>query len=159
MNLFITVGSMFPFDRLIKIVDDWAVTSRDIIFAQIGNSSYKPKNMEYKSIVTPAEYRERCKHCDVIISHVGMGTVILASELRKPIIAMPRKPEIKEVTSNHQVATAQWLKDRKGIIIVNDEFEFKIAIKKVDSQEVLDVFGRTNQEAFVKALAAIIERI
>jgi UDP-N-acetylglucosamine transferase subunit ALG13 len=46
--IFITVGNMDPFDRLIRTVDEW-VKSRQCseeIIAQIGRGSYHPKNFQ-----------------------------------------------------------------------------------------------------------------
>ena len=121
MKIFLTVGSMLPFDRLVKALDNWAKYHKEhSIFAQIGETSYRPKNFEYQQMITPSSFRKRCNECDLIISHVGMGTVLAAFEYNKPLIALPRRPELKEVTSNHQVASAKWLRNRPGIIIMEN---------------------------------------
>jgi len=46
--IFLTVGTQFPFDRLVRAVDsiiDKGLIS-ETLFAQIGESSYKPRNFE-----------------------------------------------------------------------------------------------------------------
>jgi len=49
--IFLTVGTQFPFDRLVKAVDD--LLDGDLvnekIFAQIGDSSYRPRNFKVVS--------------------------------------------------------------------------------------------------------------
>lgn len=132
VNIFLTVGSMLPFDRLVRAVDNWAERQGDHqIFAQIGESDYKPANFEYHSKISPAEFRGHCGKCDLIISHVGMGTVITALECNKPLIALPRRQELKEVTSTHQLATANWLEDRPSIYIIYNEDEIDFAVSKM----------------------------
>ena len=44
--IFVTIGSMFPFDRLIRVMDDWTARSgRKDVLAQIGNGGYVPQHM------------------------------------------------------------------------------------------------------------------
>jgi len=134
MKIFLTVGSMLPFDRLVRIVDDWKMTHHaHSIFAQIGEANYRPINFEYQSMISPSAFRKRCSESDLIISHVGMGVVITALECGRPLIALPRKPELKEVTSNHQMATAKWLRKRPGIRIIDDENQIDTLISETMS--------------------------
>ncbi|MBK8401164.1 MAG: glycosyl transferase family 28 [Propionivibrio sp.] len=129
MKVFLTVGSMLPFDRLVKAVDAWARDRPDThVFAQIGETSLHPAHFEFRSMITPAEYRQQFETCDVVVSHAGMGTVITAFETGRPLVVLPRQPELQEVTSNHQVATAKWLDGRPGIRIVDSVDELGAAI-------------------------------
>lgn len=122
MNVFVTVGSMLPFDRLVLAVDAWAAAHPEHeCFAQIGESRVHPKAMASSAMVGPAEYRRRIQWCDLLVSHVGMGTVITAAELGRPVLLLPRRPELAEVTSDHQTATAKWLAGKPGVMIAEDE--------------------------------------
>lgn len=129
MKVFLTVGSMLPFDRLVRAVDEWAkLNCAATVFAQIGSTTLRPANIEFATMVNPDEYRRHCAECDLVISHVGMGTVITASELGKPLVMLARRPDRQEVTSNHQIATAQWLRGRPGIHIADTEEELPAVI-------------------------------
>jgi UDP-N-acetylglucosamine transferase subunit ALG13 len=131
VNVFVTVGSMLPFDRLIQAMDIWAKEHPDAeVFAQIGETGFRPVNMEYKAMISPSEYRERFNACDVVVSHVGMGTVITASELQKPLVMLTRQAALKEHTNDHQLQTAKWLEGRDGLYIVYSETELETAISK-----------------------------
>ena len=66
--IFVTVGSRnYPFDRLFieldKLYDKGII--KDSMFAQIGTSTYKPKNFEYKDFISQEEFLEKVK--DAII--------------------------------------------------------------------------------------------
>jgi UDP-N-acetylglucosamine transferase subunit ALG13 len=146
MKIFLTVGSMLPFDRLVRVVDDWKMTQPEhSIFAQIGKANYRPINFEYQSMISPSIFRARCSESDLIISHVGMGIIITALECGKPLIALPRKPELKEVTSNHQIATAKWLRSRPGIRIIDDENQIGALIS-----ETTNLLGEVQSISFQK---------
>lgn len=124
MKIFVTVGSMLPFDRLVQAVDAWAGQQKGVQgFAQIGVSEWRPRHLESQAMLSPAEYRERFRWCDLIISHVGMGTVITAAELGKPLLLLPRRVHLAEVTSAHQEATATWLRGKPGICLMENESE------------------------------------
>ncbi|MCK5872036.1 MAG: glycosyl transferase family 28 [Methylococcales bacterium] len=104
--IFVTVGSQLPFDRLIKTVDHWASENKtQSMFAQTGLSDYIPQHMEFSQTMTPTAYQERLKSAKLIVSHVGMGTIITALELNIPMLLLPRLAEKGEHRNDHQLAT------------------------------------------------------
>jgi UDP-N-acetylglucosamine transferase subunit ALG13 len=108
--IFVTVGSLHPFDRLIQTVDRWVgeCGSSDIeVLAQIGSGSYEPRHCRFVSELPPSEYRRLFANADFIVAHAGMGTIITAIELGKPIVVMPRRSEFQEHVNDHQIATIQ----------------------------------------------------
>jgi len=125
-----------PFDRLISAMDQWAENhSESKIFAQIGTSQFVPKSMKYATMLSPLEYHQRCSKADLLVSHLGMGTLLTAIELGKRLVVLPRKVELKEVTSAHQWAAARWLEGRSGIRIAFDEHHLDEAIDAVLKDE------------------------
>ena len=58
--IFISTGSRkFQFDRLIQKIDELAGKGEitDTIFAQIAETTYIPKNIEYKRYLSPEEFK------------------------------------------------------------------------------------------------------
>ena len=115
--IFVTVGAQMPFDRLIKVVDQWAGENSDIeIIAQIGNTEYKPVYIKnWSCLLDVKKFTEYVKKCDLIVSHAGMGTIITALQYKKPIIVMPRRGDLKETRNDHQVDTARQLSDKVNV--------------------------------------------
>ena len=108
--IFVTVGSLHPFDRLIQTVDRWVGERRhgDIeMLAQIGSGSFQPRHCRFVSELPPSEYRSLFAKADFIVAHAGMGTIITAIELGKPTVVMPRRSEFQEHVNDHQIATVQ----------------------------------------------------
>jgi UDP-N-acetylglucosamine transferase subunit ALG13 len=127
--LFVTVGSMLPFDRLIDAMDAWSAAHPQAeVFAQIGNGTHLPRSMRYERLLTPQAFRERVSASDLIVAHAGMGTVMSALEAGRPLVVLPRRPEAREVTSLHQVATARWLAAHPGIHVADDATRLGAAI-------------------------------
>ena len=116
--IFVTIGSMFPFDRLIRTMDEWASKNPDEdVFAQIGGGNYQPKNMRWERMIAPDEYKTLVKSSRLIVAHAGTGSVFTAAEFEKPIILVPRRSAMKEHTTDHQLDTARWLEDKPGIFV------------------------------------------
>ena len=91
-RIFLTVGNIDPFDRLVQAFDEWILTNSSFckteIVAQIGYGRYLPKNCPYVRFMPPLDYRETFERAQFVVAHAGMGTIITAVELRKPLIEM-----------------------------------------------------------------------
>ncbi|MDO8413556.1 MAG: glycosyltransferase [Gallionellaceae bacterium] len=127
--IFVTIGSMLPFDRMIQAVDRWAQeTGCDDLFAQIGNGQYEPRHMRWERMLGPREFSQKLEAASLLVAHAGMGTVISAMEAGKPVIVMPRRVAYHEVTTEHQVHTAEWLQDKPGIFVAFSEADLPAAL-------------------------------
>lgn len=106
---FVIVGSVAPFDRLIRAADALAAEyPHEHWFAQIGDGAYLPTNMEYVRFMAKPEFDLRLAGSDKLIGHAGMGTISTALGLGKPLLVMPRDPERGEHVDDHQIATAEY---------------------------------------------------
>jgi len=120
--IFATVGTQLPFDRLIRAVDDWAgaAPGRTVI-AQTGRGKYQPRNAECRATIEPAEFQRLIREAEVIVSHAGMGTILSALELGKPIVLLPRLAAKGEHRNDHQLATAERFGVRSLVRVAQDE--------------------------------------
>ncbi len=119
--IFATVGSMFPFDRLASGIDEWAGRSGyPDVLVQIGTGRYQPKHARWVRMLKPAEFTDAINACSLIVAHLGMGSVIAASQARKPLLLLPRQLALGEHTSDHQMDGVEWLRSRAGIWIAED---------------------------------------
>ncbi len=107
--IFLSVGTQFPFDRLVKAVDD--AFDNDLIdeevFAQIGETSYRPRNFESVPSLDKSLFDKRLKEASGIISHAGVGTIMTALDNERPLLVMPRLKKYGEVVNDHQLAIAK----------------------------------------------------
>src|SRR5690349_506002 len=95
--IFVTVGAQMPFDRLVRCVDHWAAgRGRRDVFAQIGPTAWRPENIEFVQFMEPPEFRARVTEAKAVVAHAGMGSIITALELGKPILVMPRRGDLRE---------------------------------------------------------------
>lgn len=130
--IFLTVGSHEPFDRLVAAVDRWCGRAPGAqVFAQITErAEYQPKHLEWVAQLDQAAYRRKCLEATCLISHAGMGSIITALELGKPIVVMPRRGHLQETRNDHQWSTVREFRGKPGIFVADDETTLDAEIQK-----------------------------
>ena len=132
--IFVTVGHQMPFDRMIRMVDQWAGTTTGLeIFAQVGESEYRPKNFEFARLLGRADFDAYLERSSSIVAHAGTGTIIQVLIQRKPLLVFPRLSRFGETRNDHQVGTARHFALKGQVLAAFDEESF------------LDCLGRLNQ--------------
>jgi UDP-N-acetylglucosamine transferase subunit ALG13 len=145
--IFVTVGSMFPFDRMISMMDDWALQNpRQQVLAQIGGGKYEPKYMRWNRILAPNAYKQTVQSSQLIVAHAGTGSVFTACTFCKPIVLVPRRAAEKEHTTDHQLDTARWLENKPGIFVAWSEDDLGQALERAENsvgniQSLIDPFA------------------
>lgn len=133
MKIFIVVGTQEPFDRMIRIIDLWAgKNDKHTFFAQISKAHYTPKAFPYTDFISPELFDEHFNKADLIISHAGMGTIISALTIGKPIIVMPRLASNHEHRNDHQLATARSFEELGYVKAVYSEAELIQALDEAE---------------------------
>ena len=163
--IFVTVGNHYQeFNRLIKKADEIASRTSYDILIQKGYSSYRPQSARYFDFVPIQTAIEYIRTSELVISHAGIGTIILCKEHGIPLIILPRKKKYGEHGTDHQVEIAKAIEERKDdhIFIVDeeDQLETKIAEVLTKKQKPLPGvnMGRANLIKTIKAFIQEAER-
>ncbi|TAL48579.1 beta-1,4-galactosyltransferase [archaeon] len=121
------------FDRLLTKMDNLVADGKikDVI-AVIGNSPYEPKNYKWYRFVDYKKYTELEKKSSVVVVHAGVGSIMSALELGKPVVVVPRQAKFNEHIDDHQVYTAKELEKQGKVIAVYDISDLADAIKMAE---------------------------
>ncbi len=152
--IFLTVGTQFPFDRLVRAVDALSPNGlmQEKIYAQIGDSEYVPAHFEAIPSLEKSVFDETVRNASAIISHAGMGSINLALEYNKPLLVMPRRARFKEVVNDHQVGIARKFADAGHLLLAMDETDLPDKIRQ------LKTFTPRPRENLADQVAARIRR-
>ena len=156
--IFVSVGTQLAFDRLITAVDRWAgaAPGRDV-FAQIGPSRLHPRHIEHAEFVSPQECGQRMMAADAVVAHAGIGTILSALELGKPLLVMPRRAELGEHRNDHQLATARRFAELGRVSVAFDESELAARLEELDHVTTARPrIGASAPETLLAALRAFI---
>lgn len=157
--IFASVGSMLPFDRLVRAVDDWAAANpgREV-FIQIGDGEYEPRHAPWVRIMPHGEYKQRLEACQLFVAHVGMGSILQGLEVRKQMLLLPRLASQKEHTTDHQLHTAERFRKTPGLMIVDDTAALQAAMTRLLDQPLKPSEGisRYAQPALIEKVAGFL---
>ncbi|MGE5294502.1 MAG: glycosyltransferase [Solirubrobacterales bacterium] len=163
--IFLTVGTIFPFDRLVKAVDE-AIEANIItvpVFAQIGRADYKPRNMEFVPTLDKPQFDKKVDEATFVISHAGIGSLLIALERNKRLLVVPRMKEHKEVVNDHQLATARHFAELGYVLAAYDCKELPQKLREIESFVPTVRQSQANRVAlrlsqFIDQVAAIADR-
>ena len=123
-----------PFDRLVRTVNQWAKENdRDDVFAQIGQSEYRPSHIQWTNFLEPEEFKCKYEAAKVIVAHAGTGSIITALQLGKPILVMPRRANLHETRNDHQIATSEQFRRFNSVEVALDENELITKLAGIDN--------------------------
>jgi UDP-N-acetylglucosamine transferase subunit ALG13 len=128
---------MLPFDRLVRVMDDWSAQhpSQEVI-AQIGSGKYEPHFMRWFRLLTPNQFMKVARDCSLIVAHAGTGSFFLAAELNKPIVMLPRLAKYREHTTDHQIHTGRWLQEKSGVYVAFEDHDLSATIQRAQHDEL-----------------------
>ncbi len=156
--ILVSVGTQLPFDRLIKTVDEWALArKRKDVVGQIGPTDYLPKAIDYFPFMEHDRFFALQSKCRVMVSHAGMGSIITALELGKPLIILARDHLRHEHRNAHQSDTLRQFANLAGIYAARDEAHL---LELLDSHETLTARPSIDASApreFVERLAEYVQ--
>lgn len=127
--IFATIGTQLPFDRLIAALDSWAAHNLDVpITAQVGSTSRQFQHLNTVASMPQNEFRRHFQAASLVIGHAGMGTILSAAELGKPLIVMPRLAKFGEHRNDHQQDTAREMARLSHVTVVENDEELHTAL-------------------------------
>lgn len=132
--ILLSVGTQLPFERLVRAVDLWALAKgRDDVVAQIGPTAYAPRKLRSFDFLDHEAFRKLQADCSVMVSHAGMGSIITALELGKPIIVVARDHLKGEHRNGHQLATLRQFARLPGVFPAYNERELIDLLDRADT--------------------------
>ena len=152
--IFVTVGGMRAFDRLIREMDRIAGKVDEKVVMQIGFTGYEPKNCDYFRFMPRNEIEELYAGAKVVVCHAGIGSILTAMKYNKPLVIVPRAKRYGEHIDDHQLDIAREMENR-GITVVYDISKLESAVGNVDVTPV-EFKGETD---LVRRLKEYLERI
>lgn len=161
--IFVMVGTeRFPFDRLLRAIDLGFETGKihEEIFAQIGSSVYIPRLFKSCKFLPFNEIVKLIKESDIVVTHAGVGSVLLCLSLNKIPIAFPRFMKYGEHLDDHQLEFATQMETQQKLLVAYDEqnlldkiTNYKSLIESLNAE----LCTETNRNNLVNFLTSTVE--
>ncbi len=146
--IFVTLGSQkFPFDRLLKKLDDMVEdgTICEPIFAQTGASTYIPQHYEAVAFLDRDTFSQNMAKADFVITHAGTGAIIGAVKAGKKVIAVPRLSKYGEHVDDHQVQIIDQFADMGILQPCYDTQDLPNAYKEAKEKDFVPYVSNTQR--------------
>ncbi|MBE0431058.1 MAG: beta-1,4-galactosyltransferase [Dehalococcoidia bacterium] len=128
--IFVTVGGMRGFERLVREMDRIAREVDERVVMQIGPTDYLPGNCEYFRFMSRDNMRNQYAEARLVVCHAGTGSILAALEHARPLVLVPRLREYGEVIDDHQLELAAEM-ERRGVPVVYDIANLEPALRNI----------------------------
>jgi UDP-N-acetylglucosamine transferase subunit ALG13 len=124
--IFVTLGTHHqPFPRF---VDALAALPGDELVVQHGHSAAPAGVREAVPFLGFAEMLERVEAADVVVTHAGVGSILLARRAGHTPVVVPRQHRHGEHVDDHQVELTAALAEGGKVVAVWDTAELAAAV-------------------------------
>lgn len=125
--IFATVGtSVIPFDRLFAALDD--LPGDEPLVVQQGPSSVCPAEATSLDFLAFDELVALVRRARVVVTHAGVGTILVALANGKRPVVVPRLHRFGEAVDDHQLDFARRLAGAGLVTLVEDTVDLAAAI-------------------------------
>ena len=153
--IFVVTGTQLPFDRLIRMLDEIAPQLDEDIVAQVNGSGYLPRHINTIDLLPPDEFDRLFSSARLIVAHAGIGTIITAMQQQKPVIIFPRIAALGEHRNEHQLATAEKMKEAGWVYVANTKEELSELLQIPDLSPLCTI-GSSASESLVESITDFI---
>lgn len=157
--IFATVGTHEQqFNRLIEAVD--GIADCNDVFIQTGYSTLVPKHCEYAPMIGYDDMVKKIVSADIVITHGGPGSIMLALEMGKVPIAVPRLKAFGEHVNDHQLAFCTMMNELGRCSLLLDVSQ----IREVVQSSLLHTEGMRdsitqNRRVFEEGFTSVLEKL
>ena len=124
----VTTGTNeWAFDRLVRLAA--RVAGDEDLFMQFGSSTEPHGHGTWVDFVSFEELEARMREARVVITHAGVGSVMLARRCGHRPVVLPRLGKLREAVDDHQVELGRRLHAAGLVTFVEDEAEMAAAVR------------------------------
>lgn len=120
------------FQRLLEKIDELIrnqVIQEDVI-VQAGYTKYQSQNMRIIDFMTKEEIEKLQTQAALIITHGGVGSILLSITKGKKVIAIPRLHKYQEHVNDHQKEIVELFNEKGYIIGIQEVEDLEQAIQR-----------------------------
>ncbi len=146
------------FKRLLEKIDEEIEKGfiKEKVIVQAGSTQYTSKNMDIFDLVSPEKLEKFMKESRLIITHGGVGSILSAIRMNKPVIAVARLKKYHEHTNDHQKQIVHEFASRGYILELSDFSKFEQIYKKAETFKPKDF--KSNTKNMVSLIDSYIKK-
>jgi beta-1,4-N-acetylglucosaminyltransferase len=116
--IFVTIGTSEPFERLLGGLP--LPPAGEELVVQMGESNTQPAGATCLTYMAFDELADYVRRARLVVTHAGVGTIMVAHQADKRCIVVPRLARFGEAIDDHQLLLARRL-DALGIVTLVED--------------------------------------
>lgn len=124
---------------------------KEEVIVQAGFTKYESDKMKIFDMISKCELEDLVKKANLIITHGGVGSIQVALQEGKKVIAVPRKSKYGEHVNDHQCQIVKNFAEEGYLLGIEDVQEIPKALEKVKN------FTPTKYQSNKNNIISIIE--
>ena len=131
---------------------------KEKVIVQAGFTKYNSNKMQIFDLTSKEKLNSLVKEASLIITHAGVGSIEMALENDKKVIAVPRLKKYGEHVNDHQLDIEREF-DKKGLLIgIDNVNELESAIKK-SKNFIQNKYVKKDNEKVVNIIKTFIDKM
>lgn len=159
--ILVTAGTGYrAFTRMLRAMDDVAGQINERVLMQVGHTPFIPKHAECFKFVPYEKMQRYLREASVIVCHASTGPLSSARRFNKPVIVVPRDPQLGEAHDAHQLETANRIKGSSRMIeVVNNTDQLLEAVRRTMEKSAQGITYETDSEfrSLIENLRAYVD--
>lgn len=143
-------------DEIEKNIENGNINEEVVV--QAGFTKYKSDKMKIFRLTSKENLENLIKQADLIITHAGVGSIEMALEQNKKVIAVPRLKKFREHVNDHQKDIERKLDEKGCLIGIDDVSKLGIALKKV-KKFIPKKYEKPNSDEIIYIIKTFIDKI
>lgn len=158
--ILVTLGTQDkPFKRLIKAVEKQIELGniKEEVIVQAGCTEYKSNKMKIFDYIPADEFKKIFEEADIVITHAGVGNIIMGLEQGKKMVVAARLEKYGEHVNDHQLQILENFTNEGYIVPLKDFDRLNETIE--EAKKFVPKKYKSNSENFIEKLEKQIEEL
>lgn len=147
------------FTRLLKEVENCINKGiiKEEVIVQAGFTKFETAKMQVFDMISQDTLNDYIDKSNLIITHGGVGSIIVALKKRKKVIAVPRLSRYNEHVNDHQIQIVETFNKKGFLIGIQDVTDLSNAIEK--SKTFIPEEYKSDNKKMIDIIEKFIENI
>lgn len=115
-------------DKIQELIEKKVINEEVVV--QAGRTKYQSKDMKIFSLVSQDKLRDLTEKADMVITHGGVGSIVMSLKMGKKVIAVPRLSAFGEHVNDHQIQIVDSFNKQGFLIGVIELDDLEKALEK-----------------------------
>ncbi len=142
-------------EKIEEAIDNGFIKERVVV--QAGYTKYKTDKMKVFDMISKEVLNNLVDEANIVITHGGIGSIIMALKKHKKVIAVPRLHEFNEHVNDHQRQIVNIFNEKNYLIGLQNVEDLPEALKQIETFEPEEYKG--NHKKIMKIIEDFIDNI